>query len=491
MHVLLDLRWMKPGYTGGIETQSRAFLKTLLDLDYSNQYTILIPSEARFDFDLGGHRNFTFINCDGPAYFFNRLAEKLGMRRLDRQKISVAGYIIQCDVAISMTGYTHPDLMELPTLLVVPDIQHEFFPQYFVPQELANRERAFNTSIENAHMICAVSAFTRQTLIDKLHIPAEKIVVAPLAVDPQIAQAIPLEAQARTLQKYGLTPGYLFYPALTWPHKNHINLIHAMRLLRDQYNMQLVLVCTGTAKEAQAEIQTAIQHYELTDRVHFLGFIPLDDLSSLYRNASALVLPSMFEGFGMPVLEAMACSCPVVCSNTTALPEVGGDAALYFNPEDPAEIAQALHRLLSNPAIRETLILTGRQRVQRYSWKRFTLQVLQQAYRTVNGSHPSQAVPKTDDWEAAEWQAILFPNQAAGAPNKVKCKFWVNLTSAHRNLALRWMHTSAEAGRQHQTVKSGWFGLSAFIISPRAVFISLIFPALRDFFRRIRSGDHV
>lgn len=488
MRILLDLRWMKPGYTGGIEIQSRAFLNTLLDIDNSNHFTVLIPSESFFDFDLTGHPNFVFINADGPAYFYHRLLEKLHLRHPDPESLAVAGHVLDCDIAISMAGFTHPDLLKLPTLLVVPDIQHEFFPNNFTTQELASRQHSFNTSIQRARTICAISAFTRQTLIDKLQVPAGKILVTPLAADPRITQPVAPEIQVSVLQKYSLKPGYLFYPALTWPHKNHLNLIRGLQLLRDQFGIQMDLVCTGTAKEAQAGIQAAVQASSLADRVHFIGFVPQEDLGSLYRNATALIFPSMFEGFGMPVLEAMACCCPVLCSNAAALPEVAGDAALYFDPQDPMQIAQTVQHFLAKPELRETLVQSGLQRSKHFSWQRFTLQIMQATYCAINGVPPMQLLPPGADWDAVEWQRILFPSQSV--PNFRSSTGRIQ-KSAHRKLSLRWMQRSSEARRQQNHFKSFVCKLGAFLLSPQAIFISRIFPAMRDAFRRLRAGDHV
>lgn len=488
MHILVDLRWMKPGYSGGIETQSRAFLQTVLEMDYSNSYTVLIPSEARFDFDLTGHRNITFINCDGPSYFLNRLFHKSSPPLpFESRPPVIAGHPIQCDVALSLAGYTQPDLLGLPTLLVVPDIQHEYFPQYFSTVELENRKKAFTTSILRSRTICAISNFTRQTLIEKLNVAPNQIVVTPLAVDLQIAQPV----QENVLAKYNLAPGYLFYPAATWPHKNHCNLIQALRLLRDRNDFSIDLVCTGAAKEAQNEIDAAVQQFGLTKQVHFLGFIPQEDLGSLYRNAAMLVFPSLFEGFGMPLLEAMACGCPVVCSHSTSLPEVGGDAALYFDPLDPQSIAQTILAVARNEPIRSGLIERGRLRVQTFSWKRFTLQILQQAYRITCSSQANPDLPEIDAWDSSTWQAILFPSQPMDFKAGEGQNLWGRFTSAHHRFAIHLIHATLDASRRRQPILALGLGLCASILSPRAAWISMIFPPLRDIFRKIRSQDHV
>ncbi len=492
MDILLDLRWMKPGYTGGIETLARAFLNTLLEIDYSNQYTVLIPSEARFDFDLAGHKNFEMINCDGPAYFFNRLVEKLGLNGDEAfHDIKIAGHSIHCDVAISLAGYTNPDLMRLPTVLVVPDIQHEYFPQYFSTEELDNRKKAFNSSIDNAQLICAISAFTRQTLIEKRRVADDRITVTPLAVDPQFFQPPSVVMQKSVLKRYGLEPGFLFYPAATWPHKNHLGLVQALELLRDRMGIRIDLVCCGSAKEAKSDIQAAIQQNNLLDQVHFLGYIPRELLASLYHQANALVFPSLFEGFGMPLLEAMACGCPVLCSNTTSLPEVGGDAAIFFDPADTTSIALAVQRLLQNDLARQALIARGRIRVQEYSWKRFTLQVLQQAFFVVNGYRSDRPFQDMNDSEAAKWLPVLIPNQPIDLHDKNRRSPLIKLRSAHHRIASHWLLEAVDAAHQHKPLLSGFFGLVACILSPRAAFISMVFPAFRDTIRQLRAGDQV
>lgn len=483
---------MIPGYTGGIESLARAFLNTLLEIDYSNQYTVLIPSEARFDFNLAGHKNIEMINCDGPAYFVNRLVEKLGINGDEAfREIKIAGHSIHCDVALSLAGYTNPDLMRLPTVLVVPDIQHEYYPQYFSVEELANRKKAFNASIENAQLICAISAFTRQTLIEKRHVAADRIAVTPLAVQPQIFQEPSVDVQKSVLKRYGLNPGFLYYPAATWPHKNHLALIQALQLLRDRMGIQIDLVCSGSAKDGQNDIQAAIQHYNLVDQVHFLGYVPQEILGSLYRQAEALVFPSLFEGFGMPLLEAMACGCPVLCSNTSSLPEVGGDAAIYFDPTDPTAIALAVQRLLQNNLARHALIARGRVCVQNYSWKRFTLQVLQQAFYVVNGYRSDRAFQDMNDTEAAKWLPVLLSNQPLDQNEKNGRSLWVKFNKAHHRIALHWLHQAVDAGKRRKPLQSVSMGLIACILSPRAAFISMVFPAFRDAIRQLRARDQV
>jgi glycosyltransferase involved in cell wall biosynthesis len=204
-----------------------------------------------------------------------------------------------------------------------------------------------------------------------------------LAADPVFTPRSPevgsaeAGADAGVLRSYGLEPGaYLFFPAHTWHHKNHRAAIDALRVLRDRHGMNRTLVCTGGAREAQPAIEAQIVKSGMVGRVRFLGYCPERDLPALYRGAACLLFPSLFEGFGMPVLEAMASGCPVVCSNTTSLPEIAGEAALLVDPSDPEAIATAVHRVLTDPDLRAALIARGLRRAATFSWQRHTLETI-------------------------------------------------------------------------------------------------------------------
>jgi glycosyltransferase involved in cell wall biosynthesis len=262
--------------------------------------------------------------------------------------------------------------------LIVPDIQHEYHPGFFSPPDLSERRRIYTDSIRRADHLCAISEFTRQTLIERLGIPPEQVTTTHLAADPifQRSQGC-RDSQTQVLEKYGLCAGtYLFLPGHTWPHKNHRTAFQALRILRDTYRLEPLFVCTGNSKEAHADLLRILHEWQLERQVKFLGYCPTVDMPALYRGAAALVFPSFFEGFGMPLLEAMWCDCPVVCSNTTSLPEIAGDAALLIDPQAPEELAEALYRVLTDEALRHTLIERGQQQAAKFSWRRFTVDIV-------------------------------------------------------------------------------------------------------------------
>jgi glycosyltransferase involved in cell wall biosynthesis len=384
MRVAIDVRWMLPGMAGGIEQVARAFLREVFAIDRYNAYTLIAPARVGHGFDLRRHPKMRWIAPDGPAAYAQRAWQAVRRRvlsavRFDNWespevlKLRWAA-ALDAELVYAFPGYTHPDVHVLPQVLMVPDIQHEYCPQFFDAQVLEERTRLYRDSIGRATHLCAISEFTRRTLIERLAVPADKVTTIPLAADGLFHAAADPAADHEVLRRHGLSAGgYLFFPGHTWRHKNHRTAIRTLAVLRRRHGVRLPLVCTGGAREAQDAIGAQIAEAGLEDAVRFLGYAPRTDLPALYRHAGCLIFPSLFEGFGMPVLEAMASGCPVVCSNTTSLPEIAGDAALLVDPLDEEQIADAIARLLRDRELRETLIARGRQQAGRYSWRRHTI----------------------------------------------------------------------------------------------------------------------
>lgn len=396
-NALVDLRWMIPGMAGGVENLSRSFLNELRQLDHFNHYSVLLPGEARFDFDIRQNPNFRFIYYETPSYYLERVRYKI-MRSLSRwifnsnYEKNYAPDSLQnpykkyASVALSMPGFIFPDVYPLKNVLVVPDIQHEFFPQFFEAKVLATRNKNYTDSIHHADHLCAISEFTRQTLIERLDVTPERITTTYLAADPIFnPNRRKSNEKGEIVRKYNLPVGeYLLFPGNTWPHKNHKAAFQALYILKEEYHISPLLVCTGSPKNMHKELVDMLHELRLEDNVRFLGYCPSRDLPSLYEGALMTIFPSLFEGFGMPVVESMLCDCPVVCSNTSCLPEIAGDAALLIDPHSPAEIANAIQRCMTDTALREDMIIRGRKQAAKFSWREFTLQIVNILYRTYN-----------------------------------------------------------------------------------------------------------
>jgi glycosyltransferase involved in cell wall biosynthesis len=381
---VIDLRWMRPGAAGGIEQLSRAFLRQLLRLDQVNTYTVLLPPEARYDFDFDNHHNFRYQASGGPQTFAELARRGLALlagslnfpdwrsgavRALQRARR------FEADVGLSITGYIHPDLHPLRNVLVVPDIQHEYHPEFFSAYDLEQRKRLYADSISRAEHVCAISEFTRRTIIERLDVPPDKVTTTLLAADPIFNEDRCLAPTSQAvLAKYRLAQReYLLFPGHTWWHKNHLAAIKALTILRADYKLTPLLVCTGNPRDAHGALRRAIAESGLEAQVRFLGYCDRVEMPGLYEGALALLYPSLFEGFGMPVLEAMWRGCPVVCSNVTSLPEVAGNAALMVHPNSPEQIAEAVYRVLRDSALQQELRSRGFEQARRFSWLTFTL----------------------------------------------------------------------------------------------------------------------
>jgi glycosyltransferase involved in cell wall biosynthesis len=230
----------------------------------------------------------------------------------------------------------------LPKVVTLVDVQHLDLPELFSRAERAFRAAVWHRSVRRADRVIAISEFVRDRAVDALGLDPERIRVVPLGLDHE-----------RLRPGGGAREPFLLYPARRWKHKNHERLLDAFAQLRRE-RPELRLVLTGGG-----------DFPAMPDGVEVRGHIATDELVSLLQRASAVVFPSLYEGFGMPPLEAMACGCPVACSNTASLPEVVGDAARLFDPRDPDAIAAAVRDVLDDPA---TWIERGLARAALFSW---------------------------------------------------------------------------------------------------------------------------
>jgi glycosyltransferase involved in cell wall biosynthesis len=227
-----------------------------------------------------------------------------------------------------------------PAAATVHDLQHEAFPQFFSRAQLAYRRRAYGQSVHASRIVITDSEHVRGELIDRYNIDPERVRVVHLAVDHE----------RFTPDGRGREP-FLLYPANFWPHKNHDRLLQAFaHARRDRPELRLVL--TGADHRRRA----------FPDGVESLGLVPIEELVDLYRRAAALVYPSLYEGFGIPCLEAMACGCPVAASRVASLPEICGDAAVYFDPTSVEDIVRAINAVLADP------LPGGLEQAARFTW---------------------------------------------------------------------------------------------------------------------------
>jgi glycosyltransferase involved in cell wall biosynthesis len=257
---------------------------------------------------------------------------------------------------------------DLPYVAMVWDLQHRlqpFFPEVSAESEWETREQMFRVLLQRATYVVTGNSAGRQEIEQFYQVPRERIRLLPhptprFALDARVSDA-------SALRKWGLEPGYLFYPAQFWPHKNHTGLLHAVRRLRDQHQLAPPIVLVGSDKSNRQHVERVATDLGIANQLRILGFVDRADLASLYRHAGALVYVSYFGPENLPPLEAMALECPVIASRVSGSQEQFGDAALLVDPRDPGDIAATIARLVSNPALRTELVERGRIRARQFT----------------------------------------------------------------------------------------------------------------------------
>lgn len=271
-------------------------------------------------------------------------------------------------------------LTKIPSIFTPHDLQHLHLPGLFTPRECLKREKLYRTFCAQAHMVVALTNWGKRDLITHYQLPAEKVAVVPWG---SVLDAYPTPQESDLIavqRKYSLPDRFLFYPAYPWPHKNHKGLLDALALLRDRNGLSVPVVFSGGGDAVFDALRRYARKHQLGNQVWFVGFVSPLELVSLYHLCSGLIFPSLFEGWGLPVLEAFASGVPVACSNVTSLPEVAGDAALMFDPRDVEQIAAAIAALWQDRELCSTLISRGAQRAQAFSWQK-TARLFRAHYR--------------------------------------------------------------------------------------------------------------
>lgn len=277
---------------------------------------------------------------------------------------------------------------EVPTIYHPHDLQHLHLPQYFTPRNRAKREIYYRGLCAQARLIAVSSAWTKTDLITQYGLPPCKISIVPLA--PLLSEyPTPNDAAlARTRSHFSLPERFVFYPAQTWPHKNHLALIDAIALLK-QEGLPVSFVSSGKKTEFWPDIKCRAEQLGVANQVKFLGYVSALELQCLYQLSRCVVIPTKFEAASFPLWEAFLAGVPAACSTVTALPEQAGDAALLFNPDSTAEIADALRSLWSDESLRANLVERGRENVSRLSWER-TARIFRAYYRHIGGRSLSE-----------------------------------------------------------------------------------------------------
>ena len=278
--------------------------------------------------------------------------------------------------------YTAPLFVRIPIVVTVHDVSFLEHPEYFPASRRAQLRFTVARTVQRAARILTVSEFSRSTILRAYDVPPEKVRVIPNAANPDFRVIGRERAQKAVRERLRFDAPFIFSVGDLQPRKNQIGLIEAFsRLLSAQSQLRHHLVLTGKETWFTPKVREAARACGFASRIHFTGFVSDPELLDLYNACDCFVFPSFYEGFGLPILEAMACGRAVACSNTSAMPEVADGAGLLFNPREVEQITRALTDILLDSELRGRMERLGLQRAAAFNWQksaRATLDVYQE-----------------------------------------------------------------------------------------------------------------
>lgn len=353
MNLGINLVALFPGKIGGGEQYSR---------------NIVALAQSRKDINL-----FLFLNDEGINTFHETENARLFAINVGQDIDTQLNFYIDdlnLDMWFCPLFHLLPKHCTIPSAVMIFDIQQNYFPRNFRLPELYQRKVYTKHTVEAADLLLTISEYSKSTLVEKYKVSPERIKVTWLDSDGVFGEPLTDEGMRRVKDAYMLPGEYIYFPANTWPHKNHMRLLKAFLLLKKKKDFTPKLVLTGAKSNSHSKIGKFINKHGLQNEVIYPGYIPQADMPYVFANANMLVFPSLFEGFGIPLIESMRSGIPVACSNSTSLPEIGGDAALYFDGFSVKSIAEGIYRLYTDDGLRKKLIAKGKERAALFSWEK-------------------------------------------------------------------------------------------------------------------------
>lgn len=382
-NIVIDLTpVMAGGANGGAKLVAVAILRGLAKLEPSWRQTVLTRASVKTHIEelLPHARCLPVLDDIGTGDVYRDLPALPEGERAD---------LLFCP----FTAVMRP-LPGVPAVSLVHDIQYAYYPSLFSPEDRDERDRNFRSALHHADQLVTVSDFVRGTVLEHAGVAPERVV----SIHNSLADRLPpvdMDAAADILARFGLRDqGYLIYPANPWPHKNHHMLLTAFGMFAARHpGSALKLVLTGALSDPRGErLRETVAAMGLVDRVVLPGYVDDGALAALVERSLALIFPSLYEGFGIPVLEAMARGVPVLCSDRTSLPEVAGDAALLFDPRRPEEMVAAIARLAGEAGLREDLIVRSQRNAERFGGQAEMAKAYRDVFARVMSDHRRLAV---------------------------------------------------------------------------------------------------
>ena len=362
MRIAIDARKLRDY---GIGTYVRNLLRHLARLDDYNEYIVLCRDEdCAFAGELG--ENFRAVAERSGGYSVReQLAVPMDLRRERADLFHAPHYVL-------------PLLTPCRSVVTIHDCIHLRFPQY-LPNRLgyAYARTSMSLATHRSARVLTVSEASKRDILEYFDVPESKIAVIYNAIDERFSEEPPADEVMRVRERYQLNDPFILYAGNIKPHKNLERLIEAFHIIRKGELEFVKLLIIGDEISKYAALRRTVHRYKLHKHVRFFGFVPDATLAILYRLARVFVFPSLYEGFGLPPLEAMASGTPVITSNLSSLPEVAGDAAMLIDPYETDAIAGAMRRVMMDDRLRDDMRERGLARAREFSWGRSIRRVKQ------------------------------------------------------------------------------------------------------------------
>ncbi|KKP36371.1 MAG: mannosyltransferase B-like protein [Candidatus Peregrinibacteria bacterium GW2011_GWA2_33_10] len=366
MKIGIDARMYSTKFTG-IGRYVYELIQNLQEIDKKNEYFIFL-NDPEYKTYIPTNPNFHKIRVNARHY---TLTEQLKfLRKLNKCKLDL----------VHFTHFNAPILYFKPSIVTIHDLTLSFYPgkkMTSVFHRIAYHLTIY-CSIKKAKKIIAVSQNTKKDIEKLFKINSEKIKVIYEAANKDFKPIKDQKLLDHIKEKYDLDKPFLLYTGVWRDHKNITGLLKGFHILQQKYKFNGYLVITGKEDPHYPEVKETVKTYNLQKHVKFTGLIPEQDLIALYNLAEIYVLPSFYEGFGLPILEAFACNTPVACSDSSSLPEIAGEQnAIFFDPKDHEDIAAKIHQILKDKSLRKTLKSRGQKRLTRFSWPKMAKETLE------------------------------------------------------------------------------------------------------------------
>ncbi|MCM8821338.1 MAG: glycosyltransferase family 4 protein [Candidatus Omnitrophica bacterium] len=341
---------------GGNERYAEGLLKGLSEIDTNQfKFTVFLNEKARVP---------DFLK-NNPAFKFRRVSSNPGKRFL----FDLPTNVKKSGIDLLHTQYHIPFSINIPSVITLHDVSYLTHPEFFPISERLKMKFMMPYSIRKAKKIITVSEFSKKEILKMYKNVGEKICAIYNGISDDFKPANNAEIQ-QTLEKYQIRKPYILTVSNLQPRKNLKGLIDSFsRIQRKNSEFFCSLVIVGKKLWLYDDIFTEVRNSEFKEKIIITGYLENRDLISLYSGAEMFVYVSFYEGFGFPPIEAMACGCPVITSNTSSLSEITGDASIKVNPENSEEIASAIARLYQNKKLKENLIEKGFMQAKKFSWK--------------------------------------------------------------------------------------------------------------------------